>query len=142
MLLCQWPVNMASPVTAMNTHATRTPKTQLGIGFLAKLVFMVNVFFTGHTSTQRKQLVHSSLQTLPAACTLISAGHASVHKLQSMQVDFSRVIFNGLSQPRIPSRAPYGQRNLHQKFLTATESARNTIIVQSANVEMLAKNKY
>src|SRR5450759_756354 len=136
MLLSQCPVNIARPVTAMKTPTTRTPKTQLGIDCFIKLVFMVSVFFTGHTSTQRIQLVHSSLQILSAACTFMSAGHASVQRLQSMHVDFSRVILKGLNQPAIPSNAPYGQRNRHQKFLTTVDKSMKTIIVHRAKVEI------
>ena len=90
MLLSQCPVNIARPVIAMKTPTTKIPKTQLGIACFIKLVFTISVFLTGHTSTQRRQLVHSSLQILPAACTLMFAGQITVNACRFLASYFKR----------------------------------------------------
>src|SRR5690348_7430126 len=103
---CQWPVNIARPVIPRNMPTTSVAKTQFDTRVLVRGVRRSSVCFTGHTSTHARQFIHSSLQTLPALCTLIFAGHTFVQSSQSIHVDLLRVTLSGLNQLRAPSRAP------------------------------------
>ncbi|KUG26460.1 hypothetical protein ASZ90_003708 [hydrocarbon metagenome] len=49
------------------------------------------------------------------------------------------MILLGLSKVNIPSKAPYGHKYLHQKFLTTIERTNKTAITIKANREISAK---
>jgi hypothetical protein len=77
--------------------------------------------------------------TVLTLSTFIKEGHAFAHKLQSMQVPVLRLILDGLNNETIPSKAPYGHRYLHQKFLKNIESKNSDPITIKLNRDKSAK---
>ena len=138
-LLCHLPVNIPNPVIEIKMRMIPTTISFLLIGFLEKIFFTSKVFATGHASTQLKHEVHSSERTVNTLSTFIKEGHAFAQSSQSIQLVGVLLIFVGLKKAIKPSKAPYGHKYLHQKFLINIESANRTEITINAKRDMLAK---
>src|SRR5512146_3316494 len=104
-----------------------------------RINFKSRVSASGPASTQLRQVLHSSETTVLTLSTFMYEGQAFAHNPQSIQLTGFRLILLGLRNETIPSRAPYGQRNLHQKFLINIERTKRTAIMISAVCDISAK---
>src|SRR5208283_6063279 len=143
----QCPVSFAKPATPRNR--TAIPAAMAHAGRVAGFVFgairfgklIASAFCAGQTATHSRQPVHSTDRICTSLSTGKADGHAFAHLPQSMHGSAFRRIFMGLSHAVSPSKAPYGHRNLHQKFGTNTEAA--TITPKTASpVSPICRKKF
>ncbi len=87
-LFCQLPVSIANPVTNIKIITTPIATTFLLILFFCgSSDFNSRVSLTGQTSTQFKQVEHSSDITVFTLSTFIKDGQALLQSPQSIQLD-------------------------------------------------------
>lgn len=70
----------------------------------------------------------------------MNAGQALSHNPQSIQFEEFLFTLNGLNKPIIPSKASYGQRYLHQKFLKIIEKLQEQQLLSTRILKYVRNN--
>src|SRR5690606_1928725 len=138
-LFCQWPVSIPNPVTAIKITTTPIATAFLLLFFFEKTGLRSSVSATGQASTQLKHVLHSSEITVFTLSTLIDERHALAQSPQSIQLTGFLLILFGLNNDAIPRSAPYGHKNLHQKFLMKIDPTKSTAITIKDVLDISAK---